>query len=264
MHLNDHEILNHLLGRADEELFRLADGEKRRVYGAEVFLRGVIEFSNVCNKSCHYCGLRAGSRGIARYRLEPGEILQAADEAVRFGAGTVVLQSGDDFSYSPECIGELIRSIKARHCVAVTLSLGDRDLDEYAYWRECGADRCLLKLETTSDILYKRLRNGEDFRSRLHRLEGLRALGFEVGTGVITGLPGADLLDLLRDIRFLAELDPDMIAVGPFVPHPGTPLASGKPGSVDISNRATALLRLLVPHANIPATSALDALQPGG
>ena len=261
--MNAHEILELLTGADDDGLFARADAARRRVFGNEVYIRAIVEFSNVCDKHCRYCGLRADNRRLPRYRMRAGDILAAADRAVAEGAGTVVLQSGDDTHYAAPLVGELIREIKSRHDVAVTLSLGDRGLDEYAFWRGCGADRCLLKLETTDQARYKRLRQGEDFSARLHRLEGLRGLGYEVGSGVITGLPGSNPLDALRDALFLRDLGLDMIAVGPFVPNPDTPLAADAPGSIILTQRMAAVLRLLAPAANIPATSALDALRPG-
>jgi biotin synthase len=261
--MNTHDILDALTGKNDALLFSRANEMRRWIFGGEVYLRAIIEFSNVCDKQCRYCGLRAGNRNLSRYRMDGEAILRSAALAVSQGAGTIVLQSGDDTGYSMELIGELIRAIKAAHDVAVTLSLGDRSVDEYAYWRDCGADRCLIKLETTDPARYKALRQGEDFTARLHRVEALRRLDYEIGSGVIAGLPGTTPLDALRDILFLTELELDMIAVGPFVPNPDTPLAASPPGSVILSQRMTALLRLMNPKANIPATSALDALMPG-
>jgi len=260
--LKEHDILTHLTGADDKKLFERANATQSQEFGNKVYLRAIIEFSNICNKKCHYCGLRAPNGEISRYRMGNDEILNAADIAASQGAGTIVLQSGDDFSYSTQSIGTLIKEIKTRHDVAVTLSLGDRGMDEYVYWRECGADRCLLKLETTNPRLYKRFRDGEEFSSRLHRVESLRHLGYEVGSGVITDLPDSNLISTLQDILFLTALDLDMIAVGPFIPHPQTPLAHVMPGSIALSHRVTAILRILNPQANIPATSALSALEP--
>lgn len=258
------KILAALSGTDDEALFRRADAVRRRVFGSRVFIRAIVEFSNVCDKHCAYCGLRADNAGLTRYRMAPDEILAAAHAAVDQGAGTIVLQSGDDMGYDAGTVAGLIRAIKARHDVAVTLSLGDRGLDEYALWRSCGADRCLVKLETTDPKFYAELRRGEDFRERLRRVTELRRMGYEIGSGVIAGLPGTTLDDALRDVLYLCGLAPDMIAVGPFVPNPDTPLADAAPGSVELSLRMTAVLRILNPDANIPATSALDALAPDG
>lgn len=260
--MNTSDILALLSGADDTALFADAAQTRRRVYGDAVFIRAVVEFSNVCDKKCHYCGLRAPNANLTRYRMTGPEILDAACAAAADGAGTVVLQSGDDTSYTAALVGDLIREIKARHDVAVTLSLGDRGIDEYAFWRDCGADRCLIKLETSNPRLYKRLRQGEDFSARLGRVEAMRGLGYEVGSGVIAGLPGSTPLDAARDILLLTDLGLEMIAVGPFVPNPDTPQAGSPPGPVALSHRMTALLRVLNPEANIPATSALDALDP--
>jgi len=260
--MNTHDILALLNGTDDKALFADAARTRNRVFGDEVFIRAVVEFSNVCDKKCHYCGLRAPNANLRRYRMTGPEILDTACAAAADKAGTVVLQSGDDTSYTTVQVGELIGQIKARHDVAVTLSLGDRGIDEYAFWRDCGADRCLIKLETSNPRLYRRLRQGEDFSARLRRVEAMRGLGYEVGSGVIAGLPGATLLDAARDILLLTGLGLEMIAVGPFVPNPDTPLAGSPPGPVSLSQRMTALLRVLNPEANIPATTALDALDP--
>lgn len=260
--MTDKDILDFLAGTDDAALFAQAAAVREKHYGTDVFLRAVIEFSNICNKKCQYCGLRAPNKEIARYRLPREAMLEAADIAAAEDIGTIVLQSGDDFSYTREFIGELVAEIKSRHDIAVTLSLGDRDLDDYKFWHECGADRCLVKLETTDPELYKQYRLGEDFTERLRRVEALHDFGYEVGSGTIIDLPGMNLETTLKDIRFLSDLDLDMIAAGPFIPHPQTPLADAPTGSIELSHRVSALLRILNPYANIPATSALSALNP--
>lgn len=260
--LTDKDILAFLDGADDAALFEQAATIKNASYGKDVFLRAVIEFSNFCNKKCQYCGLRAPNKDIARYRMPRETMLEAADIAAAEDVGTIVLQSGDDFSYTREFIGDLVTEIKRRHDIAITLSLGDRELADYEYWHQCGADRCLVKLETTNPELYSRFRLGEDFSERLQRVEALRDFGYEVGSGTILNLPGMDLDSTLKDIRFLTTLDLDMIAAGPFIPHPQTPLADAPAGTIELSHRVTALLRILNPYANIPATSALSALAP--
>nr|WP_321514473.1 [FeFe] hydrogenase H-cluster radical SAM maturase HydE [uncultured Pseudodesulfovibrio sp.] len=260
--LSKNTLRDYLEGLNDKELFSLAADEKERIFGKEVFLRAVIEFSNHCNKRCQYCGLRSPNKAIARYRMPRETILDAVDSAAENGVGTIVLQSGDDFWYSTEFIGDLVKEIRSRHDIAITLSVGDRGIDEYAYWKECGADRCLVKLETTNPELYSKLRMGESFAQRLERVDALRRQGYEVGSGIITGLPGMDIETTLNDILYLSGLALDMIAAGPFVPNPQTPLANAPSGSIALSHRVTALLRLLNPGSNIPATSALTALNP--
>jgi len=257
------DIREFISGKNDHKLFTLAAQEQQRIFGQEIFLRAVIEFSNYCNKHCQYCGLRAPNREIRRYRLDRETILDAVSAVEASRIGTVVLQSGDDFHYTTEFIGELIAEIHARHDLAITLSVGDRGIDEYRYWRECGADRCLLKLETSDPDLYRQYRSGESFDERLKRVEALKSLGYEVGSGTIIGLPGMNIETTVRDIEFLTALELEMIAVGPFVPNPQTPFADVPAGSVAFSQRVTAMLRLLNPGSNIPATSALTALSPG-
>lgn len=258
--LSINEIRHYLQGHDDVELFALAAETKKQVFGEQVFLRAVIEFSNHCNKRCQYCGLRAPNREIARYRMDRETILDAVDAAAANGVGTIVLQSGDDFRYDTDFIGEIVKEISSRHDIAITLSVGDRGIDEYAYWKECGADRCLVKLETTDPELYARFRLGETYDERLERVETLQQQGYEVGSGIIVGLPGMNVETTARDILRLSQLDLDMIAAGPFIPHPQTPLADEKTGDIPLSHRVTALLRLLNPGSNIPATSALSAL----
>ncbi len=258
------EILTYLNGHNDNALFARADKVRKEVFGNEIFIRAIVEFSNVCNKKCFYCGLRAPNSKINRYRLDLPTILEAAATAASNGARTIVLQSGDDFSYTKEQIGELVKKIKNSHDVAVTLSVGDRGLDEYAYWAQCGADRCLIKLETSNPQLYEKIRSGESFEARLDRIKSLHDMGYEIGSGIIVGLPGSNIKDLLQDILFLTDLKLDMIAAGPFIPHPDTPFAECPAGDLLLSYRVTALLRILNPGANIPATSALDSFDSRG
>ncbi len=252
-------ILEYLQGRDDQGLFAAARQTREDTFGRDVFLRGIVEFSSFCCKKCLYCGLRAPNTRALRYRLPPERIVEAACLAPELGLGTVVLQSGDDYTYSADTIRAMVEEIKRRRDVAVTLSLGDRPLKEMTRFRESGADRYLIKLETCDPDLYARMRPGESLEQRLERLEHLRGLGFEIGSGIIVGLPGMSLEILASDILRLAELDLDMIAVGPFVPHPCTPLADAPPGGLEETLRAAALLRLLSPGSNIPATSALNA-----
>ncbi|WP_320170674.1 [FeFe] hydrogenase H-cluster radical SAM maturase HydE [Maridesulfovibrio sp.] len=258
------EALFYLNGGNDEELYSLADSVCKDSFGGEVYLRAIVEFSNVCNKKCAYCGLRAPNSKISRYRMDEDSIVEAAEMAANAGARTIVLQSGDDFSYSSLQIENIIRRIKDSHDVAVTLSLGDRSMGEYEYWFDCGADRCLLKLETTDHGIYEKIRCGEKFENRLKLLRSLQEIGYEVGSGIIVGLPGCGTDQLADDLFFLTGLGLDMIAAGPFVPHPDTPFSHAGQGDPDLSFRFTALARLLNPLTNIPATSALDSLDCAG
>lgn len=258
------ELLEWLRGADDAALFAAADKIRRERYGTEVFLRGIVEFSNHCVKRCRYCGLRAPNTRAQRYRLAPADILEAAALAARLGLGTVVLQSGDDPFYDRETIAALVRRIKREHDLAVTLSLGDRTDEEFACWKEAGADRYLLKIETGDKTLYERNRPGERIEDRLERVRCLKKYGYEVGSGVIVDLPGMDLEILAADIETLAGLELDMLAAGPFIPHPDTPLRSAPQGLLAPALRTSALLRILNPWANIASTSALDAAAPNG
>lgn len=257
------EITALLGGIDDRGLFAAAEALTRENFGDDVYLRGIIEFSNYCNKNCCYCGLRKDNPVPHRYRLSVDNILQCLDLARELALPTVVLQSGDDFSYTKEDIGRIVADAKAKADVAVTLSLGDRPNTDFAYWRELGADRYLLKVETFDEALYATSRPGLRLADRLARIETLRRAGYEVGSGIITDLPGMTPEILAKDLLRLSELDLDMIAAGPFVPNPDTPYGKEPAGSVLTALRAVAILRLLNPLANIPATSALNALRDG-
>ena len=257
------EVAQLLAGADDPGLFSAAAALTRENFGSDVYLRGVVEFSNHCRNNCRYCGLRAANGNVHRYRMSVDDVLACAGLARELSIGTIVVQSGDDFSYSREDIGRIVAGAKADSDVAVTLSLGDRPEDELTYWRDCGADRYLLKIETFDEALYARCRPGLTVADRLDRLEALRRAGYEVGSGVITDLPGMTPEILAKDLLRLADLDLDMLAVGPFVPHPDTPFGSQAPGSILTAFRAMAILRLLAPLANIPSTSALNALRDG-
>jgi biotin synthase len=256
-----------------EELWQRADTQRRRHVGDEVFLRGLIEFSNYCGRLCHYCGLRADNRQLQRYRMSADEIMACTRQAVEFGYGTVVLQSGEDYAMSVTWMSGLIRRIKAETPLAVTLSLGERSEEEQLAWRQAGADRYLLRFETSNEELYRRIHPPIAGRpgDRIAMLRRLRRLGYEVGSGVMIGIPGQTYEDLANDLELFRELDLDMIGVGPFLPHPGTPLGGSDeptpapdgeqaPNSELMTYKMVALVRLMCPMTNIPSTTALATL----
>lgn len=257
------EITSLLAGADDPGLFTAAEALTRENFGDEVYLRGIIEFSNYCEKNCQYCGLRLANTKVHRYRLSVEDILHGLALARELSLGTAVLQSGDDFTYSRADILRIITEAKAASSMAVTLSLGDRPAEDFLAWREAGADRYLIKIETFDEALYATSRPGLRLADRLDRLEGLRRAGYEVGSGIITDLPGMTTDILAKDLLRLSELDLDMIAAGPFVPNPDTPYGDRPSGSILTALRSVAILRLLNPLANIPATSALSALRDG-
>ncbi len=270
-----HEILRWLRKddpRQLEALWRLADEVRRQHVGDEVHLRGLIEFSNHCARSCAYCGLRVSNEGLVRYRMTADEILECVRQAVRFGYGTVVLQSGEDRGTTRAWMADLVRRIKAETTVAVTLSLGERNERDLRAWRQAGADRYLLRFETSNAALFASIHPALPGITcdRIAILRTLRDLGYEVGSGVMIGIPGQTWADLVRDIELFAELDLDMIGVGPFIPHPATPLGSSVPppdvATEQVPNnelmtyKVMALARLSCPRANIPSTTALATL----
>lgn len=251
-----------------DELWQWADRVRRENVGDEVHLRGLIEFSNYCARLCAYCGLRADNGRIERYRMTKEEILACARQAVDFGYGTVVLQSGEDAGTRREWMADVIRAIKAETPLAVTLSLGEREEEDLAAWRQAGADRYLLRFETSNRTLYEKIHPSrpDKVSDRFAILRRLRDLGYEVGSGVMIGIPGQCYEDLADDIEWFRTLDLDMIGVGPFIPHPDTPLACEEsipgqvPNSEPMTYKVVALARLVCPKANIPSTTALATL----
>jgi biotin synthase len=265
--LNRGEVLRLLALSEDEAeatLFPAADAVRREAVGNDVFLRGIIEFSNHCSQDCLYCGLRRSNLGLGRYRMSDAEILAAAQRIEAEGIGTVVLQSGEDASLTRERLSLLVQRIKGETGLAVTLSVGERPRQDYRVWREAGADRYLLKFETTAQELYARLRPGRHFADRLRALTDLAELGYQVGTGNMVGLPGQDAGILADDLLLMKTLDADMLGIGPFLPHPQTPLAASAPGNLFMTLKVLAVARLLTKNTNIPATTALAVLDARG
>ena len=210
-------------GEEERLLLHTADRLRAQTMGDAVHLRGLIEFSNYCRKNCRYCGLRKDNRKLARYRLAGEELIQTAIKAERIGYKTVVLQSGEDLYFSGELVAEIIREIKSKTELAITLSLGERDKSTYSAWRKAGADRYLLRIETTDEKIFRKLHPDDDLNERKRCLFVLKELGFQLGSGVMVGLPGQDALGLAKDVIWLRGLGAEMIGMGPFIPHPGTP-----------------------------------------
>ncbi|HBN07635.1 MAG TPA: [FeFe] hydrogenase H-cluster radical SAM maturase HydE [Cyanobacteria bacterium UBA8530] len=251
--------------REDESrLFGAADKVREACVGKAVHLRGLIEFSNHCRKNCAYCGLRRDNLEVERYRLEIDALVQTALEAKSLGYHSVVLQSGEDPWYTPERLAEAIREIKAKTELAITLSVGERDENTYRLWREAGADRFLLRIETTDEELFARLHPDDDLSERMDCLRSLKKLDYQLGSGVMVGLPGQTPEMLAKDIIWLKELGAEMIGVGPFISHPDTPLSGEKGGTVEQTLRLVAVLRLVFPYAHLPATTALGSLDDRG
>ncbi len=244
-------------------LFSLADKTREEYVGDEVHLRGLIEFSNICKRQCKYCGLRCEDKFIDRYRISKENIISYAEHAVNMGYKTIVLQSGEDEYYNTDLMCEIIEGIK-KLGVALTLSIGEKTYGEYKAFKEAGADRYLIRIETTDKTLYNQMHPNMDFDNRIRCLEDLGRLGYEVGTGCLVGLPNQTIESLADDILFFKEINADMVGIGPFIPHPHTPLKDSATGSFTLALKVMALTRILLKDINIPATTAMETLNPNG
>lgn len=247
----------------NDYLFKLADKTRKEYVGDEIHLRALIEFSNICKRSCKYCGLRCENKNIERYRYTTDEIIQQAEKAVEMGFKTIVLQSGEDAFYSAKKMCEIIERIKNFN-VALTLSIGEYSYDDYKAFKDSGADRFLLRIETTDKNLYEKMHPYASFENRVECLKNLKSIGFETGTGCLVGLPEQTIESLAEDILFFKELDADMIGIGPFIPHPQTPLKNSNTGDFTLALKVMAITRILLKNINIPATTAMETLMPNG
>ena len=286
--LTEQEILKWLREK-DPQMIRTliesADRLRHEKVGDAVHFRGLIELSSWCRRNCLYCGIRSSRPGLVRYRMTREEVLESAEIACRFGYGTVVLQAAEDPGISEEFISEVIREIKKRFDMAVTLSLGERKKDEWIRWKAAGADRYLLRFETSNQRLFEAIHpKAPDtvYPNRFELLKQLREIGYEVGSGVMIGIPGQNMSDLAHDIKLFQELDLDMIGCGPFLAHPATPLGSftgdlaaddqirskyrlpeadeQTESSNEMAFKVIALTRLVCPESNIPSTTAVATL----
>ena len=265
--LPSQERLEYLLrasGDEEQALFAAADEVRRREVGDAIHLRGLIELSNYCAWDCHYCGLRRSNREVIRYRLSETQIEAAAEFAAANGYRTLVLQGGEDAGLSGDWIANIVRRVKRSGDFAVTLSLGLRSREDFAKWRHAGADRYLMKQEISDPAIFSTLRPGTELRERVDCLKWLKQEGWQVGSGFMVGLPGQSLATLAQDLLLLKEIGVEMAGVGPFLPHPQTPLHAAAAGDLKLSLKALALARLTLPTAHLPATSAIGTLDPRG
>ena len=246
-----------------DELYRRADEVRREAVGDDVHLRGLIEFSNICRNDCMYCGIRRGNRQVQRYRMTEEELVETAKRAADLGFQTIVLQSGEDLYFDQARMCRIIEQIK-RLDVALTLSVGERDYEDYKAFRDAGADRYLIRIETTDRDLYHRLNPGMSWEHRHECLLMIRELGYELGSGIMVGLPGQTVESIADDLLYLKDICIDMAGIGPFIPHPETPLANESGGTLEQALRTMAVMRLLMPDINIPATTAMESLHPQG
>jgi len=255
------QIIKLLTESSFEELSKIADEVRKRIHGNIVHLRAIIEFSNYCKCNCLFCGIRRSNKKLTRYRMSSKEIIELAKSAVKEGFKTVVLQSGEDSYWNAFKLSEVVKEIK-KFNVAVTLSVGELSYKDYALLREAGADRYLLKFETSNEKLFRALKPDTTLQKRLQCLKWIKQLGYETGSGIIVGLPGQTIETLADDILLMKELELDMLGIGPFIPHPETPLKNAPMGNPLISLKVLAIMRILLPEANIPATTALRTISP--
>ena len=261
--LDKSAIIELLTTAPTDELYRRADDVRREAVGDAVHLRGLIEFSNICRNDCLYCGIRRGNRQVQRYRMTDEELVETAKRAAALGFQTIVLQSGEDMHFDQARMCHIIEQIK-RLDVALTLSVGERDYGDFKAFREAGADRYLMRIETTDRDLYNRLNPGMSWERRHECLLMIRDLGYELGSGIMVGLPGQTVESIADDLLYLKDIGIDMAGIGPFIPHPETPLAGEAGGTLEQALRTMAIMRILMPDINIPATTAMESLHPQG
>lgn len=247
-------------------LFEKARQKKEEIYQDKIYIRGLIELSNYCKNNCLYCGIRAVNTSIERYRLSKEQILDCTRYGYELGFRTFVLQGGEDPAYSDQDICDIVRQIKEEHpdC-AVTLSIGEKTYESYKAYKEAGADRYLLRHETATESHYQMLHPEKmNFKNRQRCLADLKSLGYQVGSGFMVGSPYQTMEHIIADLRYLQKLQPDMIGIGPFIPHHQTPFAKEKQGDLHLTLRLIAILRLMFPNALLPSTTALGSIHPEG
>ncbi|MBP7211704.1 [FeFe] hydrogenase H-cluster radical SAM maturase HydE [bacterium] len=262
--LTKDEIITLLKEEKEQNLiFETANEVRKKYVGDDVHLRGLIEFSNFCKRNCLYCGIRHDNQKVTRYRLTEKQILDLAQKAKSYGYKTVVLQSGEDAYYTVERLKNIVSKIKELD-LAITLSIGERKFEEYKTLKDAGADRYLIRIETTDKELYKKNDPNMDWENRKRCLKDLGTLGYEVGTGCLVGLPDQTIESLADDILFFKEINADMIGIGPFIPDEDTPLKDADGGDFYMALKVMAITRLILPDINIPATTAMETLNPNG
>ena len=265
--LPDNELQELIEDRnGEQELFQKADMVRRQRYGTDVYIRGLIEFTNHCKNNCYYCGIRCGNTSIERYRLDTEEIISCCRQGYELGFRTFVLQGGEDTFFTDTMICDIVSRIKALFpdC-AVTLSIGEKSYDSYKAYFEAGADRYLLRHETANDEHYAQLHPGSmSLDNRKQCLRDIKNIGYEVGSGFMIGSPYQTTAHIVEDLRFLQDLQPDMIGIGPYISHQNTPFNTFKNGDLHLCLRILAIVRLMFPYALIPATTALGTIDTNG
>lgn len=239
---------------------------RHRIFGKAIYIRGLIEISNICRNDCLYCGIRASNSACERYRLSETQILTCCDEGYSLGFRTFVMQGGEDGHFTDKRLTELLRKIKSRYpdC-AITLSLGERSRESYRLLKDAGADRYLLRHETADEAHYATLHPSSlSFDTRMRCLRDLKELGFQVGCGFMVGSPGQSAAHLAKDLDFVASFRPQMCGIGPFIPHHATPFALHSAGTVELTCYLLSILRLIHPPLLLPSTTALSTMAEDG
>lgn len=258
-----------LAGRDEESAAYLAEKAvcvRKSIYGNRIFIRGLIEVSNICKNNCFYCGIRAGNANCDRYRLTKEQILSCAEEGYALGFRTYVLQGGEDGAFTDDFCEDVIRSLKEKHpdC-AITLSLGERSYESYKRLYEAGADRYLLRHETADKAHYEKLHPAQmSYENRMQCLKDLKEIGYAVGCGFMVGSPYQTVDNLASDLKFIEEFQPHMVGIGPFIHHDDTPFAKEPDGTLEMTVYLLSILRLMLPHVLLPATTALGTIDPMG
>ncbi len=265
--LNDEELL--CLLKEDEyndELVKFANLRREEYYGKDVYIRGLIEFTNICKNNCYYCGIRASNINVNRYRLNKDEILHCCEEGYKLGFRTFVLQGGEDLYFNDEVLVPIVSSIRKNFSdCAITLSLGERSYESYKSLFDAGANRYLLRHETANEKHFNKLHpENLSLEVRKQSLFNLKKIGFQVGSGFMVGSPYQKIEYIVEDLRFLQELQPDMIGIGPFLTHKDTPFHKFENGSFHLTLKIISILRLMFPYSLIPSTTALGTINKNG
>ncbi len=260
----------YLIDNRNAEITELIKNEavkkRKEIYGNTIFIRGLIEISNICKNDCFYCGIRCSNKSCDRYRLSKEEILFCCDEGYKLGFRTFVMQGGEDLHFSDELVIEIISEIKAKYpdC-AITLSLGERTKESYQRLYMAGADRYLLRHETADKIHYEKLHPQKmSFKKRMECLKDLKEIGYQVGCGFMVGSPYQTTENLAKDLKFIEEFSPEMCGIGPFIPHNETPFRDFSAGNIELTCFLLSIIRLIKPTILLPATTALGSLDQGG
>ena len=261
-----HALLDSGGSQREELLFKRARRIKQSVYGSDVFIRGLIEFSNCCKNDCYYCGLRKGNGRVLRYRLTEDEILGCCEKGYGLGFRTFVLQSGEDGFYTDDVICGIVSSIKERYpdC-AVSLSIGEKSFESYKRYYDAGADRYLLRHETADRVHYGKLHpSSMSFDNRKRCLRDLKDIGYQAGCGFMVGSPYQTMDCILEDLLFISEFRPHMVGIGPYLPHSETPFRYENPGSLEMTLILLGIVRIMLPGVLLPSTTALGTMHPQG